>query len=1455
MKKSLFFVLAAMFVGIAIIGSLYLIPSKQEIALTSYKDKEYRGALDLYEQEYKNGRVTLDTAMHLVGVYLQYAEVEKAIEVMEAYVKRNPNHLDARRELGKLYQYGQRPEDYLRNLEKINAIASSDEFQKTLSSSYKVSQDTDKNIPLMLDMLMKEGKGSPQEFRDLVRMLAAGKRYDEALAALAAFRERFPEKMEFSDHELTLRLYADTEKPDQVKSYAASLQGVKLSSDEIARVSNILLYRVNPQAAMEFIEHYKSEIDASPALLSQYIVILMNTGGEQEAYAMMQTRYEEEALPVKLYDELFTLASTFGNDALVAELREKIDYASLDESEILSLIDLSQTRKDDALFAKLSDRAEVLAEESGDFYLKSVLMVVSNDKSANARIAGVMREEQSFSRRLQLALLCARKGFSECVNNFSETLPPVETLTDNEVMAVAEVMRNTKQTDAAYAYLSRAREARDNPALDMAWFPLAAIHDSTEVISTYLSEKGESLTDTALRDGYYLSMDHGKTDTATKIAEYLYEKDKTEGNRQLIAQAYLKGGRYEEVLPMLREQRDASVQASDDYLFVLAKLAKNNPTYGKELGDYGVNILNQSVDKKRRMAIIYALVEGGQQGRVMPYVRDLALSNPKEWASLYSGYMRKSGGQSAVNQFWMDVLAQHPEDRALRSQVAYDLLSQGQTDAATGLFKELAVNQAPDSKAVAELMYLWSPIAPAEGVQWLSDRANAAKSEAERAAWLRLLADNVTDDGLIAQASNFPELLNTVAVEDRYLEAVRRRTEAKQLPVVMRSYLTPRIEAAQDAETLTRYGEMAQANRLHDLSNVAYERALQVAPNNPALLARLASSAYGEADYSRAEELLNHYFTLNVPNGSLSSAAEAHRPHFYYAELMRRQRKDVDAHQHYKAVIVNGEKSQDAEIQSMVARSYAYSGQGKKAKEMYRSLIQANPGNRQLRADYSAMLVELRERDVAEGSLPAWQKPLTAAGGELIPLSISATGAAGYRLVDEETGIMLKHPDGQESLALPDLRQYRWLSYARGGRGETLLVASSGYRLQMMGGDNGTTWLHPVEVANGQQAALDEEFAIQNELIRARLEVETGKAYASSKRVRALAEKHPENPQVLGFSANVENFIGNWPYARKLINKAHTLQPNNEDIVALQRGIEREHASSVYLDGEWRTLGESDMFISTAGGTYDVNENVQIGLEVQNNSVDSEPVRLSDGTQGEFSKDRQRGEVFVRYFDDEGAQSQVSLFGNNDTAGVGAYHSFVNRLGFTNLGIEYHRPNWDFVEGVLEDATRDRIEIGHRYSPNDKTIVTGELGVNNYNTKNGDGLASSVSVAGSVSRRVNEYPYVAVGYGLDAEYEMSDKTGVDAAGTEFQRFPFDSREVHSLNVLGNHEFNEDTMAEGLASYGYDRMSGDSGPTVEGRVTHYLDDRLSVQGRAGYGFRGGASSGEASNAGVRLQYRY
>lgn len=1453
MKKIRYILLAAVFVLVAIIVSKFLIPTPREEALISYKDKEYEKAKELFQAEYDKGKLNIETVMHLIGVHLQYAEIEDAVKVMERFVEANPNHLDAHIELGNLYKYAQRPEDYLRNLEKVNALSSTEEYRRKLSSAYSLDQDSARKIPLMIDMVMNQKQANPQEFQDLVRLLAAGKQHDKALEVQEAFEERFPESVTFSDRELALRLLVDTSQQDKARAYALAMHAIPAKPDEIARISNILLYQVSPNAALDYISHYKQEIGQHSSLLAQYSAILTATGSPEQAYALLKSYYDSDTLPASLKDELLVQATRTGNNELVDQLIGEIDYEGLDEESVIALIELSISQDKPKLLQNLREQAERVATRNNDDYLKAIILVVENQRQSSPRVIRAMQQEASFSKRLQLAQLCTKRGFGECINAFDEKLPPADTMSDAEIVATSQLLQTTRQYKKAMGYVNVARRSRDSVLLDNAWFPLASLQADNSVIDEFLATNPDHVSKQAFNDAYYLAADNGRFDNAADIAEYLYQREDNIQNRRLITQTYLRAKDYENAIPLLRDDKDSSISAENDYLFVLSKLARRQAVYAEELSDYGVNALNSNLPPKRRQAIIYALVDGGQQHTVMPYIRDQALRNPKEWAFLYADYLRKRSGTEAATSFWMDVAERHPSNTVLRTQIAYNLLETGHKQEAGELFKSLATNEPPQSDIIRQLLYVWGPVYKSDALTWLDNRAAYAQSTLERKQWLRIMADGVTDTQFLTLTDAHPDILDNKRMEQRYLDLIDARDQNQSSKDIYANYAAPRIDQTHDLTQLKRYADYASSYELRELERQAYMRGLQISPDNPELLARLGASYYSEADYSRSEELLNHYFDLN-PNTEISNLKAFYRPEFFYAEILRRKQKKEEAAGYYQRVIASAEnaRSSDIELQSMAARAYAYTGDINRGKHIFEGLLAAHPDNRQLKADYSSMLLEIKQYEEADTSLAAWKEPLKI-NNSLVPLSLTELNAKAYRLVDNRTKLLLLRDD--KPILLPEFQNYEWLGYAKEGYNETLLVAEAGYQLQVMSGANGQTWLHPVKTDNARSAALEEAFNVRHELTNARLEVETGKEYAAAQRMRKLAEAHPQDPEVLGFAANIENFVGNWPTARKLVNKAHDLQPENEDIMALQRGIEREHASSIYLDGEWRGLGDNDEYITTLGATYDVNDNMQIGFIGQNNSVDSTQIRLSDGTLDTFDEDKQRGELFLRYFDDKGSQTQFSLYANNDTPGLGIHHAFINPFGNTRIAAEYHRSHWDFVEGVIDDATRDRLSVGHRTSLSNTVIIDGEIGYNNYNTQDFDNISSSMTIGGTITQRVSDAPFVSVGYGLDAEYEIDEKNGVDANGIPFQRFPLDSREVHSLNVLGSHAFGEDTFVEGFASYGIDRISGDSGPSVEGRVTQYLTDRFSVQGRAGYGFRGGADAGDITRGGVRLQYRY
>ena len=1455
MKKVRFIILTCIFVVAAFFLSRYLVPSNDEMALVTYKDKEFKEALIAYEKQFKNPneKLTIGTASKLADVYLQYAEIDNAVNVMETFVAENSDNIEARIKLLELYDLAQRPDDATEQLEIILRETNKPEYREKLKSAYSLSEKPGKTIPLMFEIIGNEGEGSATEFRRLSRLLASTKRYEEALEVINLFEERYGEEFSFDDYELKLRLLIENQKFAEAQKYAMFLRDKGLSKDEVSNISNVLLYRVNPASALEFIRGYQDITLENPRLLAQYINILNATDNAEEAYSILKRQYDNNILDSSLYNELVALSIRFGNDTLANTLIKDIPYADLKEDEVIAMIDIALRYKKPALLSALKPRAQQVAQRTNNDYLLAMLTVAEGGRNPNIVVRS-MKNQPSFAKRLQLAQLCAQQKVQPCVNAFSNMIPPIQTLSDTDIIATAQLLSESRNYNDAYALINRAKEARQNPEFDTIWFPLAALKADNSVIDAFLADDPTYLTQETFSNAYYLAANNRKYENAGDIAEYVYRKDDSAENRALITQTYMRAKQYENALPLLREDKGNSTSAENDYLFVLSKLARRQSTYATELSEYGRNILNSNISDKRRQNIIYALVDGGQQHTVMPYVRNLALQRPNEWAFLYADYLKKRSGTEAYRSFWMDVSARHQHNDALRSQIAYNLLEQGYSDDAERIFMDLAQNKSADSDMVKQLVYIWSPIFDAEALNWLNQRAANAQTAKEQQEWLILMANGVTDEQLSSMIENYPQLLEQPVFEERYLSYVQRTQSIDEGKTTVANYIAPRIDNTYDLQKLNRYAEFATAYNLKEIERNAYKRGLALSPDNPEMLARLGVSYYGEADYSRSEELLSHYFTIGADDRA-TSIPSFYRPEFYYAELQRRKRNTEEAQHYYQRVIDLASQSpaSDIELQSMAARSHAYIGNVDDAKARFDTLIAANPENRQLKAEYSSMLLETRNYDLVQPSLNRWKDPVLQQYTS-IPVSLSAMNAKAYRLIDNDTRILLQHSE-EGSLILPEDVNDDWLSYTQEGYKETMIVAKPGYRLRVMNSADGTTWIHPEKQEDQFETVAQRNYTIRNELTSARYNIETGNEYKAAKATKKLVKEHPQNPEVLGFAANIQNFVGNWPYARTLVNKAHTLQPENEDIIALQRGIEREHASTVYIDGEWRSLADNNEFITTIGGEYDINDNTQIGIVVQNDSVDSEQLTLPDGRIGEFSDQKQRGELFLRRFNEDGDLSQISVFANNDTPGIGLYHAFINPLGNTRLGAEYHRPNWEFVEGVLSDATRDRLFVGHRKAFPNRITADVEVGYNRYNVEDFDNVSDTATITAIVSRQVLDIPYVAVGYGLDAEYEIDEENGINENGVAFQRFPMDSREVHALTVFGNHQFDEDTVAEGFASYGYDRISGDSGPAIEGRLTHYVTDRVAIQGRAGYGFRGGPNEGDVTRAGVRLQYRY
>lgn len=393
--------------------------------------------------------------------------------------------------------------------------------------------------------------------------------------------------------------------------------------------------------------------------------------------------------------------------------------------------------------------------------------------------------------------------------------------------------------------------------------------------------------------------------------------------------------------------------------------------------------------------------------------------------------------------------------------------------------------------------------------------------------------------------------------------------------------------------------------------------------------------------------------------------------------------------------------------------------------------------------------------------------------------------------------------------------------------------------------------------ATGEQ---DEQMdKLRYKLLQARLNLETGHVYSATKSLNEMAPAYSDNSEFLGFLANAENYGGNWPQAQYLLNNAHALAPENQDVIALQNSIGRDHAQNIELDYDWLRYGNSNENISQLGGYVNANSRVQIGALLEDNYILARDVRLSNGEVGDANANKQQGQIYAQYSTINGQRLEGAVYGNNDTAGVGGYYTFLNPLGETALTAEYQRPYWDMPEAVMDDAVRDRLAFMHTIKPSNRLTINGGMSLNRYDVSNENDVSDSIGADGSIIYQLNEgipyhTPTYDIGYTLDAEYIKEGKFALDNTGGTSRILPLVSREIHTLFGDANYDFTPTTWGYAMAGYQYDRLGG-NGPVLEGKITHEFTRAFYAQLRASYGLDATNSQNSITQVGGYLQYRF
>ena len=394
-------------------------------------------------------------------------------------------------------------------------------------------------------------------------------------------------------------------------------------------------------------------------------------------------------------------------------------------------------------------------------------------------------------------------------------------------------------------------------------------------------------------------------------------------------------------------------------------------------------------------------------------------------------------------------------------------------------------------------------------------------------------------------------------------------------------------------------------------------------------------------------------------------------------------------------------------------------------------------------------------------------------------------------------------------------------------------------------------------------AALDPQGEFRLNVLAAQLRAQIGELPDARARFEALREARPESTEPLNGLAGIAQQTGRWRQALALYRDSLRLDAGDPSVSDAVAAIERGQASRVRTDLEYRQLeggtgaGKTTAVIASIGGQQLLDNGWRLGLSLDLAHVDADRIQRANGTIESFSGLRQRGEIYAQHTELDGQVLIGSLFMSNSMPGVGFRWERPDDRGTTFLRAEYRRPNWDFLQSIVEEGTRDRLAVARSQRVGRDVSLRLEVAGNRYGIRGDGDVARTVTVTGEARfAGLAGLTGLSTAYVFDGEYLLEQSERFSPTGGRYAPLPILDREVHAAvltysGTWGNRIADGLLAYEASGGYGIDRY-GKAGPLAYAAVG-YNWDNLEIRIRANYVQDIGRTRGTSSGYGLSLTW--
>src|SRR5213594_630617 len=641
--------------------SIALVPGKSELALIHLKDKEYEVARRAYEERLTAGDRSVRVVMPLTQLYLQFGDVDKAVQLMESFVAENPNDVVALKRLGKFFQYAERPRDYLTILERIARLEPAEDNLRELSNIYNFTAQYEKQIDL-LKTLIEKYPNRPQDFIDLANLEATYESIVEAEVTIRRFEETHPEAMTAESTELHLNLLLDAGAPTTALMLASNWIKRETNYETVVHFADLFNFKRQPALALRLLEPYDKAADSYPNLLRAIVLLWMENGKSAAAYDRLKRLHTTGTLPEIVVEPLVDLALQRREIDFATSVAEDYDLAILPNWLLTGLAEaaLSEEKKDflARMVSQLGDgflgQNPVLAAE---------LALVRNDPAAALR--WIERAEKNskleVGQRITLATLYLSLGRRDDALRYYKEAASEPNVPDYVFVQLAGLYMEQQKAEQGLELLEPLRAKRHSIDFETAWALLAAAADrGDEVLAWLATDSAQKLSVQSLSDMYFTAMETKQPNLAVAVAERLYRWRHSAEDQLHLVTALLAASRPGEALTYLRPllANDSPVAEADltekEQIYLAALNAANQAgePVSAELKSFWSRRLGQTnLSESKREEIVYALLDLKDDAAVLPTLEQFARTKDSQWLFAFIDASLRAGSKDRLLEF------------------------------------------------------------------------------------------------------------------------------------------------------------------------------------------------------------------------------------------------------------------------------------------------------------------------------------------------------------------------------------------------------------------------------------------------------------------------------------------------------------------------------------------------------------------------------------------------------------------------------------------------------------------------------------------------------------------------------------------------------------------------------------------------------------------------------------